>query len=61
MNIVYASNDAYVPFLGISLFSLLENNKQLNKISIFILSDKKIGKFLIAWPFNIREKLNTLT
>ena len=40
MNIVYASNDAYVPFLGISLFSLLENNKQLNKISIFILSDK---------------------
>ena len=39
MNIVYASNDAYVPFLGISLFSLLENNRQLDKICVFVLSD----------------------
>lgn len=40
MDIVYASNDAYIPFLGISLFSLLENNKQMEKTHIFILSDK---------------------
>lgn len=40
MNIVYASNDAYVPFLGISLFSLLENNRQLDRIRVFVLSDK---------------------
>lgn len=40
MNVVYASNNAYVPFLGISLFSLLKNNGKLDKISIFVLADK---------------------
>lgn len=40
MNVVYASNNAYVPFLGISLFSLLKNNEKLDKISIFVLADK---------------------
>lgn len=37
MNIVYASNDGYVPYLGISLTSLLENNRNLSDITIFIL------------------------
>ena len=60
MNIVYASNDAYVPFLGISLFSLLENNKQLNKISIFILSDKiseENRKILNRMAFQYKRKI----
>lgn len=39
MNIVYASNDAYVPFLGISLLSLLKNNEKMDRINIFVLAD----------------------
>ena len=40
MNVIYASNNAYVPFWGISLFSLLKNNEKMDKISIFVLADK---------------------
>ena len=36
MNILYASNDGYADFLGVSLYSLLENNKEVEKITIYI-------------------------
>lgn len=39
MNITYGANDKYVPFLGISLKSLLENNKEEEQIVVHILSD----------------------
>ena len=39
MNILYASNDGYAPFLGISLFSLLINNKDAGDINIYVLSN----------------------
>ena len=40
LNIVYASDNNYSPFLLISLNSLLENNKKdFNKINIYILDD----------------------
>lgn len=39
MNIVYASNDNYVPFLGISLTSLLVNNQKMPSLNVFVLSD----------------------
>lgn len=39
MHVVYASNDEYVPFLGISLLSLLVNNNELTVLSIYVLSD----------------------
>ena len=38
MNIVYIATDSYVSMLGISLFSLLENNKSMEQLSIYILS-----------------------
>ena len=60
MNIVYASNDAYVPFLGISLFSLLENNKQLDGIKVFVLSDKiseENKEILNRMVFQYRRKI----
>ena len=38
MNIVYIATDSYVSMLGISLFSLLENNKSMEKLNIYILS-----------------------
>jgi lipopolysaccharide biosynthesis glycosyltransferase len=38
MNVVYASNDGYARHLGVSLYSLLEHNKEADKIHIYILS-----------------------
>lgn len=37
MNIIYASNDAYAQYLGISMLSLLENNQDIEEIIIYIL------------------------
>ena len=39
MNILYASNDGYACFLGISLYSLLVNNKKCESITVYILSN----------------------
>lgn len=38
MNILYASNDGYARHLGVSLYSLLEHNKDSEDIMIYILS-----------------------
>lgn len=38
MNVVYASNDGYARHLGVSLYSLLEHNKEADKIHVSILS-----------------------
>lgn len=43
MNIVYSASDLYAPLAGISLTSLLENNREFPQIRIFIL-DNKIGE-----------------
>lgn len=37
MNIIYASNDAYAKFLGISMLSLFDNNREINEIVVYIL------------------------
>lgn len=39
MNIVYSSDDNYVRPLGISIASLLENNKDMNCINIYIIDN----------------------
>lgn len=38
MNITYIATDSYTSLLGISLFSLLENNKDREELNIYILS-----------------------
>lgn len=38
MNILYASNDGYARHLGVSLYSLLEHNKQAKELHVFLLS-----------------------
>lgn len=38
VNIIYASNDGYVPHLAASLYSLLEHNCQLPLLDIYVLS-----------------------
>ena len=38
MNIVYATDDRYVGYCGISLTSLLENNQDVSDISVYILA-----------------------
>ncbi|RKD34881.1 glycosyltransferase family 8 protein [Lacrimispora algidixylanolytica] len=38
MNVVYASNDGYARHLAVSLYSLLEHNKEADKIYLYILS-----------------------
>lgn len=39
MNVLYASNDGYAALLGVSLYSLLANNKDVKDVNIFILSN----------------------
>lgn len=43
MNVLYASNDGYAGLLGVSLYSLLENNQAVEEINIYIL-DNGISK-----------------
>ncbi|MCM1153926.1 MAG: glycosyltransferase family 8 protein [Roseburia sp.] len=38
MNIVYASNNDYAKYLGISMLSLFHNNQNINEIIVYILS-----------------------
>lgn len=49
MNIVYSSSDSYAPVAGVSLYSLLINNKETEEINIFIvdnhISDENKEKF----------------
>ncbi len=39
LNILYQSNDYYAPYLGVSLLSLLDNNKHIREINVFIIDD----------------------
>lgn len=38
MDILYASNDGYARHLGVSLYSLLEHNRQAERIMVYLLS-----------------------
>lgn len=40
MDILYSSSDSYAFLTGISIFSLLENNKHLTEINIYIMDNK---------------------
>lgn len=40
MNIIYASNNAYAKYLGISMLSLFDNNQELEEITVFILAQE---------------------
>ena len=39
MNILYCSDNNYAPYLGVSMVSLLENNKSVQEINFYIVSD----------------------
>ena len=39
MNITYIATNSYITLLGISLFSLLENNKDLDELNSFVYTD----------------------
>lgn len=40
LSVLYAADNNYAPFLGVSLFSLLENNKKIDQITIYVVLDK---------------------
>lgn len=40
INIMYAADENYAPFLGVSLFSLLENNKDIEEITVYTVLDR---------------------
>ncbi len=44
LNIMYAADNNYAPFLGISLFSLYENNKDIDLITIYAVLDNVSGE-----------------
>lgn len=39
LNVLYQSNNNYAPITGVSVTSLLENNKDLDEINIYLLND----------------------
>lgn len=39
LNVMYASDENYAPFLGVSVFSLLENNKDIENITVYAVLD----------------------
>lgn len=57
MNILYQCNNKYAPYCGVSITSLFENNKNSDRISVYILSDNieqdNLDKFqLLASKYN---------
>ena len=40
LNILYQSNDYYAPITGVSMTSLMENNKDIDSLNFFVLDDK---------------------
>ena len=40
MYVVYASNDSYAQFLGVSMLSFFDNNQDLEEISVYVLAEK---------------------
>lgn len=40
MNVAYHSSDAFAPVLGISLVSLFDNNKDFDRITVFVIENK---------------------
>ena len=53
MNVVYASNDNYARHLAVSLYSLLDHNRDLNDIHVYVLSMGLSGV--------TKERLKTVT
>ncbi len=39
MNVLYQCNDKYVPYCGVSITSLFENNKDVEQIKVYLLDD----------------------
>lgn len=39
LHVMYASDEKYAPFLGVSVFSLLENNRDIEEITIYTVLD----------------------
>ncbi len=44
LNILYQFNEKYVPFAGVSIASLLENNKEAAEITIYMLGEQVSGE-----------------
>lgn len=40
LNVLYQFNEKYVPYAGISMVSLLENNREIEEIVIYVLTEK---------------------
>ena len=40
MNVVYACNDAYAIYAGVSMYSLMDQNRHMERIHVYIFSMK---------------------
>ena len=46
LNVLYACDENYAPFAGISMFSLFENNRDIERIRVYLVSDNVTDKSL---------------
>lgn len=71
MNIVYSSSDLYAPIAGVSLYSLLESNRDAEELNIYIIDNgisrenrekfqsmcREFGRNIVFYPIMDIEKL----
>jgi lipopolysaccharide biosynthesis glycosyltransferase len=57
LNVAYSCNEAYVHHTGISILSLLENNKQISDITIYFI-DKEVEESSVELLTRLVEKYN---
>lgn len=48
LNVLYQFNEKYAPFAGVSITSLLENNKKMDEINIYILGESLLDASIQA-------------
>ena len=46
LNVLYACDENYAPFAGISMFSLFENNRDIERIRVYLVSDNVTDRSL---------------
>ena len=55
LNVLYQFNEKYVPFAGTSIVSLLENNKSVDDITIYILCEDVLPESKLKLKTQIDE------
>ncbi len=57
LNVLYQFNEKYAPYAGISMVSLMENNKIIDEITIYVMGEN----LTLQSQKNLRDKCSNIT